>query len=443
MNISDICELKYNDANIEPESDDVIVSCSIFRIESMYRDIYVYTNGLASLIKFLSDENNYRKTQKYFLFVYYDHSVKDDIEFKKILDMAHDNKKIKLCEYNCPSFIDPSNGLYRGLFGTFIRSLPLYDPKYEANIKTVTDIDFTRVNHLYYIRENIKRFTIANCDILVLVRIGYGYRYCNYFNNESLGDAAKFLMYLKNIYLPIDLMVTFLKMLISDENNKFKQVLDNLIKTKANENDKKCESTLPIDRYVGYKDMFVYGIDEYYANKILLPYIFEKKQKYGVIYSTDYFPDYVNTIINYDESDNNTVKYIMKEIIGNKFNENGNFDEWKIQLADVLLLPTINNTYDYYEFLKLIKKFYYLLKENSDNEKITVNNEWLRRLRKHVNRKLVISEYMRGKYLHSNALKVVLANYQIYIHDFNDKSNRENQRKNRINTHHKRKYFKK
>lgn len=416
MNINDICKLKYYGP--EPECDDVIVSCSIFRIQSMYRDMHVYINGLLSLIKFMQEENQTRKVNKFFTFVYYDHSVSQDAGFIKILEQIKSYEKIKICEYHCPSFIDPDNNLHRGIFGMFIRSLPMYEERYSKNLKTVQDIDLTRVNHLYFIRENVKRALASNCKIIVLVRISYGLRYCGYFNNQYLEDTAKYQIYLKNMYAPMDLMVTFLKMLMNEgENSKVKKVLDDLIHSKTHENRTRCENTLPIDRYVDYKDLFVYGIDEYYENKILLPYLFEKAGKYGVIYSTDYFPDYVEEMIDYEKSDQNTLMELFKAILGNRFDTSKDLNELKKRLSQVLLTPVINNNGDYYRYLSLLKKFYYMLKDGDESKKLVINLDWLKRLRKHVNHKLIVSEYMRGKYLNSNALKVILDNYQVYEYD--------------------------
>lgn len=414
--LDDICVIKY--IGSEPESTDIILSCSIFKLGSMYKDISIYMNGLFNLIKFLRDENETKHDGKYFLFIYHDHSTANDANFLKIHDVIKGNNKIKLCEYYCSKFIDKESGLHLGIFGMFIRSLPMYEPKYEKHLKSITDIDMSRVNQLWTIKSNIKKINDAKCDFAVLQRIAYSWRYCNYFDNEYTKDTVKFQIYLRNMYLPIDMMIDFLNMMIDNSRNQeIVKIIDGIISIKQDVEAKGGEIALPSSRFVGYKNLFVYGIDEYYLNKLVVPYIIKKLGYYGVIYTNDYLPEYVNSIIKYRESKFEAVKELMRKMLGERFRESDGLKVWKDKFKEMLLHPVMNNKHDYFAFMDKIKQFYYLLKEGGNNKSLKVDASWLHSLGQHVDKKLLISEYLRGRYYGTTALNVVLDNYDVYIID--------------------------
>ena len=72
---------KFEIIGPEPTKDSVIVSCSIFKLNDMYRDITVYLDGLKRIIEFVNDIEN---TTKLHLIIYYDHSVEGDDKWLKI-----------------------------------------------------------------------------------------------------------------------------------------------------------------------------------------------------------------------------------------------------------------------------------------------------------------------------------------------------------------------
>ena len=80
-----LCNLSYS--NTIPEKDAIILSCSLFKLNDMYRDITVYINGFKKMLKWI--ENNKHKIH---LYIYYDHSIENDklfLDLKPVLDTKH------------------------------------------------------------------------------------------------------------------------------------------------------------------------------------------------------------------------------------------------------------------------------------------------------------------------------------------------------------------
>ena len=93
-NESVLCNLSYS--NNIPEKDAIILSCSIFKLNDMYRDMTEYINGLKKIIKWIENDK-----YKIHLYIYYDHSIENDklfIDLKLIMDTK---KNITTCKYYC------------------------------------------------------------------------------------------------------------------------------------------------------------------------------------------------------------------------------------------------------------------------------------------------------------------------------------------------------
>ena len=46
-------------------------------------------------------------------------------------------------KYRCPDFLN--NNSHKGLFGTFVRFMPLFEKRYENHVRSITDIDFNNL----------------------------------------------------------------------------------------------------------------------------------------------------------------------------------------------------------------------------------------------------------------------------------------------------------
>ena len=81
-NTTILCNLSYS--NNIPEKDAIILSCSLFKLNDMYRDITIYINGLKKILKWIENNNH-----KIHLYIYYDHSIENDklfLDLKPVLD---------------------------------------------------------------------------------------------------------------------------------------------------------------------------------------------------------------------------------------------------------------------------------------------------------------------------------------------------------------------
>lgn len=122
----------------EPINNYNIISCVFFKTKDFIRkDNIKYIDGLTNII------NNFKKElPNYRLRIYYDNTVKD------IINNITNNKlkDIELYEYDINFFRD---GIYhKGLIGTYIRFLPLFDIKYHKVDKCIIfDIDNKIINN--------------------------------------------------------------------------------------------------------------------------------------------------------------------------------------------------------------------------------------------------------------------------------------------------------
>ena len=180
--ITEMCE--FESIGPEPSEDSVIISCSIFKLNDMYRDITVYLEGLKRLIDFVNDIEN---TTKLHLIIYYDHSVESDekwIDLKTYILYPHGlssvekNKRIQINKYKCLSFI--KDNLHRGTFGTFIRFYPLFNKKYEKNLKFVSDIDYSDREILFYCKYVVDKMLKYLHNCMCIYKIGYEWKYANF-----------------------------------------------------------------------------------------------------------------------------------------------------------------------------------------------------------------------------------------------------------------------
>ena len=52
-----LCKLKYLNDKLKPMENQVIISCSIFKLHDMYRDASIYINGLVRIIKYVNKKS--------------------------------------------------------------------------------------------------------------------------------------------------------------------------------------------------------------------------------------------------------------------------------------------------------------------------------------------------------------------------------------------------
>lgn len=107
-----------------------LLSVSLFRVKKAYQGFDKYLNYSINLIAQVN-----RILPQWILRFYVDESVKEE-ELEKL---KHPSVQIVL--YKCEDFWDESSGTHEGLFGTFIRFLPMFSAqKYEAMVSCDVDV---------------------------------------------------------------------------------------------------------------------------------------------------------------------------------------------------------------------------------------------------------------------------------------------------------------
>lgn len=257
----------------EPELEYDIISVSLFRMEDPYKNTSSYYNGLKNII-----DNFDKVSTNIYLRIYYDNSIikethdsdiinKEIREYwKPLLDYARKKDKVQLVKYSAPKY-QYHDGLYhKGLFGSLIRLIPLFDyHKDNSRIVIISDIDYndvslSKINYIYnWIIKSNSQFhfnTYAeNCMFERFLKDDMLHSYHK--PNTWMRILAGSIFCLKKI--PYSVFDNFFKCLYecSDIKNIIQHICDCLVKKK-----KKYDF-----------DKFPYGIDEALCNYFILPYL--------------------------------------------------------------------------------------------------------------------------------------------------------------------------
>ena len=363
----DICDLKYEGNT--PNNKHIILCCSIFRLNNMYRDMNKYYDGLKLLINILKNNN------KYFLRIYYDFSVRTDDIFIDIKKKCLGYNNIQLCEYYCDKYLDSDTKLHIGIFGMFVRFLPFFDNKLRNNLRIIIDIDYSLFDIYLYIKNNVDKLLKSNYDCLLISYIGYGYRYGNSFNNDVINDALIAHVYLRNISLDITILKNILDKLINRDKYIYNDII-NMINNRELLKDNTITDVIiknkPID------NLFIYGIDEWFVNKILVSEINNITNKIGIMTFMDRIYVYVKYMFNWDLIQNNK-KY--GDILLKNINQSKSTDTKQV-ITNYLLYKNIKSYADAKYFYKKINILYDNSKKLYNIDKNTINDKvWLHNLK--------------------------------------------------------------
>lgn len=429
--ISNICS--FEETGNEIDDDTIIITISLFKLDSMYKDITAYLDGLTNIISYV-EKLNREENRKLHIFLYYDHSLDYDEKFLEIknniiADIKNKKSCVSLFEYKCPEFIDPNNKIHLGLFGTFIRFYPMFIKKYEKNIKMISDSDFTDLESLFVINYIPKALQKTSNKFLVVQKIGYEWKYKNLFINKYLNGTAFAWFGSKNYTIPLTYMEPFLLDLL-DKNKKSKiyQNVSNLFGTIVNSLKNKMESdkdnvkvtTQLINKYNNYHT-FAYGIDELFLNLYLIDKVMDDLGKIGVIYVSDVLRLYPLEMIDWVKSNVHNLQQFLKDFLHESYPENVIRTKYNMisnRIYNKINIDTVSNYYDYKNNEKNLNQFYKLITKYNDSKKIIIDQKYLENLELHTrthNKSSITLLYKKDKHKNNyKLLDTLLKNTQVY-----------------------------
>ena len=357
-----ICRIT-NHFDIKNKSDKIL-SCSIFPMKTSYRDFNKYVDGLNLTITGFQKEFE----GKLKLRVYFDSKIKDKILNKELLN----NNFVELVEYHCPDFI--KDDFHIGTFGTLIRLMPFFDSSYK--FIGITDIDLSE-QEIKFFSEYYKLSMNSKSDFSFINLMGYHLRYNRDFLVGKIGNVALAQVCIKNPYLDSNLMINFFNE-VMQEKSKFKNILNALYeKRKHKEQGISLDSSYPM----------LYGIDEYFINKVLLDKYLADNKNVDCLVLRDWAINYIiyklHQKINIQNVNNDQFKFLNivdsdEEYINNK----NKFLEYRTKL-----IKKIETTQKLYYNLRF-NRYYLSLKRQNDyfykfQDKVSNYDPNIFKLRKH------------------------------------------------------------
>ena len=134
-----------------PEKEKLLTVC-LFRKKTSYRGFEKYLNFSINLIDQIT-----RILPQWIIRFYVDESVKED-ELEKL---KHPSVQIVL--YKCEDFWDESSGTHEGIFGMFVRYIPMFSAqKYKAYIATDVDLDDFWFEYMKYLDKHAEQVGLVN-----------------------------------------------------------------------------------------------------------------------------------------------------------------------------------------------------------------------------------------------------------------------------------------
>ena len=242
-----------------------IVSTVFFKMkDSGYKPFSRYLMGVQYLA------NVIKKTLPNFsLRLFIDDTIYSDAN---IMDRLNKIKGIQLVHYSCPNFI--VNGFHRGTFGTLVRFFPMFDFKNnDANYVIITDIDWHNDANV----ENKFR-VIKTYDLL---KKNKKLNNLHLFIDASVSHMGKQFNYLKKLK-------TIAPMLVAGQILSTAKVNHSILEDYLLEVDKTNKIYSNYSQNINYlfkksKNMkFVFGVDEYFLNNVLLQYLENNNLEFGI-----------------------------------------------------------------------------------------------------------------------------------------------------------------
>jgi hypothetical protein len=329
-----------------------LICSSLFKLKNSYRSLDKYINGISVITNHLK-----HKMPDFTLRLFIDRSIYED---STIMEILLHIEGLELVVYHCFDFV--RDEVYHvGLFGTIVRMFPIFNfENNDANIILINDIDIENQENIIHTEKvfrilkqhhKLNKITLFNIGTLSSAsRIYFNihntldYLYHDHINVYTLTDKICSIQ-----RLPHELLTSFLKETLSNKSKFY-----SFYEYYKNSN----HITEEMEQYI-------YGVDEYFINKSLIPYVID----HNIPYATHIEWDIVTTLIwgeiminsKYNKRSRNKLnKSILKELkqILLKYDKKEpNTYTQQLQMNYIMDKHRSNSKYYYREILKLYEAF--------------------------------------------------------------------------------------
>ena len=250
---SSICSFKTVFNEIPNKKINIISTC-LFKLKESYKNFNLYLYRSKN-VKLLAQKLNF------YILLFIDDTIYNDKNIYKKLISNIGSKKTIIIKYNCNKFKD-DEGLHRGTFGTLIRFFPMFDfPGNKFGTVIIVDIDYVKPklykdDNYYYtmlklLNDNKLDFIGRSHSNLLLDDKWISLKPA-YTNKDNISFIANSLFSTKKF--DHNLIVNYLNDLLNENSKLYLDVKEHTHKK--------------------YLDtVFKYGVDEYFLNHILYPYL--------------------------------------------------------------------------------------------------------------------------------------------------------------------------
>jgi hypothetical protein len=231
-------------------------------------------------MEFVTDSNFWHKKTVFRL--YYDFSIENDPHFMSLFEDFKDKKRIQFARYECEAYLNQDDQDYHyNLFGTMVRMLPIFQAE-QYQMLFICDVDQSYGSIVMWFEALPKRIMgeFKEYDWVFKHMIGYEFKYDLYAFNKYLDGTALFNVYTKKNGLDIDILNNFLK-----EAKKPSSDIYGFERMKTLSRRRKPEEETKYRQ----GELFSYGIDELFLNRVLINHIVEERpdDRVGQIFVQD------------------------------------------------------------------------------------------------------------------------------------------------------------
>lgn len=247
-----------------------LLSFAIFRMEGAYRNFDKYFFSLKKLLK----ESNISDCD---VCIFVDNSV---LRYKPFRDWIDNDvvkmKHVYVLQYYCKDFIKPGSDYHYGPFGSIMRLYALTD-EFTTTSNFYPGKPYKKYDAVFISDVDMQPFEVDQKAIYHMIenKASVCYRTRIYYNKVWAQKTLEFPImigtFISSVYYPIDLLTMYLK------NLKYKK-FNNDVRAIIEEDISKQRRHIYLTN-----DPFVYGMDEYFANRILIQY-YRKLYKKALVY---------------------------------------------------------------------------------------------------------------------------------------------------------------